>query len=326
MSVNSSNGINLPIIQKNKHVMSADEPVYIASYVYLQSEFANARQYEAGILGDQDPEFLHQYRVCLRRSRAIISLLKNIFPRNEKKGLSILLKNLMQKTNLLRDLDVYLLKKDMFFKQLDNKHHRGLAGFFNDIRQRRTTELNCFCDWLRSASYQQQCLEIESQLQAIKESLPPQSESILCGTYARKTVWKRFKKVSHRVTHIDKQSEDTQIHKLRIDCKKLRYLLEYFEALFKKSDYQRELNSLKELQNYLGDFNDSSVQHDFLSHYLAHKNETSRRYKAVRKLLHISQKQQQQTKIDALQQVKHFLLPQTQLNYQNLCQLPAQKG
>ena len=64
--------------------MLPDQPVYISCYAYLESEFANARRYEAGILHDEDPEFLHQYRVCLRRTRAIISLLKELFPAHEK--------------------------------------------------------------------------------------------------------------------------------------------------------------------------------------------------------------------------------------------------
>ena len=149
---------------------------------------------------------------------------------------------------------------------------------------------------------------------------PPRPAKIPCGTYGRKAVWKRFQKVSDRAANIGAKSGDTEIHQLRVDCKKLGYLLEYFQPLFKKSDYQRELKTLKQLQDYLGDFNDSSVQHDFLSHYLTHKDETSSCYKAVRKLLRISQKQHNQARVHVLQQLERFWLSQTKLDYQALCQ------
>ena len=319
MSVKHSNAIDLPVIERDKLAMQPDQPVYISCYAYLENEFANARRYEGGILLDKDTEFLHQYRVCLRRTRAIISLLKELFPAHEKECLSVQLKDLMQKTNLLRDLDVYLMKKDTFFKQLNHKHHSGLAGFFDDIQHCRTAEFDRLCDWLRSGSYQQQCREIEAHLHRILSCVPPRPAKLPCGTYGRKAVWKRFKKVSKRAGNIDVQSEDSEIHKLRIDCKKLRYLLEYFQPLFKKSDYQRELKTLKQLQDYLGDFNDSSVEHNFLSHYLEHKNETSNRYKAVSKLLHLSRKQHHQARTHVLQQLERFLVAQTKLWYQTLC-------
>ncbi len=38
---------------------------------YLKKELAFCTQYEKGIIKDDDPEFLHQCRVTLRRIRAI---------------------------------------------------------------------------------------------------------------------------------------------------------------------------------------------------------------------------------------------------------------
>ena len=53
---------------------------------------------------------------------------------------------------------------------------------------------------------------------------------------------------------------DEDLHNLRIDCKKLRYLLEFFTSLFPKTQMKLLIKQLKQLQDNLGDFNDLSVQ------------------------------------------------------------------
>ena len=50
------------------------------------------------------------------------------------------------------------------------------------------------------------------------------------------------------------------LHELRIECKKLRYLLEAFAPLFAGKSAARLIRSLKRLQDNLGDFNDYEVQ------------------------------------------------------------------
>ena len=54
------------------------------------------------------------------------------------------------------------------------------------------------------------------------------------------------------------------MHALRIDCKKLRYLIEFFASLFPPTKIRQLINQLKRLQDNLGDFNDLSVQQEYL--------------------------------------------------------------
>ena len=58
--------------------------------------------------------------------------------------------------------------------------------------------------------------------------------------------------------------EDEPIHQLRIDCKKLRYLMEFFASLFPKKKIGKLIRQLKTLQDELGVFNDLSVQQAYL--------------------------------------------------------------
>jgi CHAD domain-containing protein len=68
---------------------------------------------------------------------------------------------------------------------------------------------------------------------------------------------------------IKRSSPDEDLHQLRIQCKKLRYILEFFTSLFPPAEMKLAIKQLKRLQDNLGTFNDLSVQQEMLQQYLA---------------------------------------------------------
>ena len=50
------------------------------------------------------------------------------------------------------------------------------------------------------------------------------------------------------------------LHELRLDCKKLRYLLEFLRSLYPSGQIERLIKSLKGLQDVLGQFQDTESQ------------------------------------------------------------------
>lgn len=67
---------------------------------------------------------------------------------------------------------------------------------------------------------------------------------------------------------INETSPDKNLHQLRIECKKLRYLLEFFTSLFPQDEIAFLIGQLKKLQDNLGRFNDLSIQQEKLNHFL----------------------------------------------------------
>jgi len=55
-------------------------------------------------------------------------------------------------------------------------------------------------------------------------------------------------------------AEAEVLHQLRIECKKLRYMLEFFRSLYTPSQIKGLIRTLRRLQDNLGDFNDCEVQ------------------------------------------------------------------
>ncbi len=64
---------------------------------------------------------------------------------------------------------------------------------------------------------------------------------------------------------------DEAVHQVRIQCKKLRYLVEFFSELLPAEETEHIEKQLRRLQNTLGLFNDYSVQQRSLLSYWERK-------------------------------------------------------
>ena len=64
---------------------------------------------------------------------------------------------------------------------------------------------------------------------------------------------------------------DEALHKVRIHCKKLRYLIEFFSELLPEGETEQIEKQLRRLQTCLGLFNDCSVQQRALLDYWERK-------------------------------------------------------
>jgi len=61
---------------------------------------------------------------------------------------------------------------------------------------------------------------------------------------------------------ITQDSAPQSLHDLRKRCKELRYLLEFFAPLYDPVAYKKVIGDLKQLQDCLGEFQDSEVQRE----------------------------------------------------------------
>ena len=68
---------------------------------------------------------------------------------------------------------------------------------------------------------------------------------------------------------ITDDSPDEMLHELRIECKKLRYLMEFFSSLYDSSTLSALIKRLKLLQDNLGTFNDRCMQFEDMAAHLA---------------------------------------------------------
>ena len=81
---------------------------------------------------------------------------------------------------------------------------------------------------------------------------------------ARERIYKKYGSVVKTGARILESADNSMFHVLRIHCKKLRYLMEFFYSLFPMEKMDILIEQLKKLQDNLGDFNDLRVQEEYL--------------------------------------------------------------
>ena len=234
-----------------------------------------ARSNERGIIDDIDTEFLHDYRVCIRKIRSLLSFLRGVYGENDTEKLKARFSALGGRTNRLRDLDVYLLRRGSYMERLPESLKSGLSKMFDGIEKERKKEHRAISRYFQTKAYEK---EISSLLDLFRETKSIDSGERFdarVGSEVRNIVLKRYRKVNRIGSKIDSEMPGERIHGLRIHCKKLRYAMELFASIFQES-IQHLVKRLKKLQTVLGDYNDCSVQQENLMAILndADRNES----------------------------------------------------
>ncbi len=214
-----------------------------------------------GTCKDLDSEFLHDLRVSVGRTRLTQNQLKGLLPAEQlapfREGFSWL----GTITGPTRDLDVYLLKFADYSQRLPTEHQGDLVPFQRFLQQRQSEEQQKLAAFLQGPRCCELLRDWQAFLEQEREPDPalPHAERPVKEVAARR-IRKLFRRCLREGQAITADSPATELHELRKTCKKLRYLLEFFQSLYPPEDLATLIKALKGLQDNLGDFNDFQVQ------------------------------------------------------------------
>ncbi len=223
------------------------------------------RQNIDGICHDVDSEFLHDFRVSVRRTRSGLAQLKGVFDSETMVWADERFRLLGRRTNLMRDLDVYLLAREQYRQSLPAEVRPGIDLFFDHLQEQRKTAQRELSLFLKSEEH----LAILNVWRSfLKEEGNEHDDwgNKSVKLLADQAIRRRFRRICRDTVLLESDSRNEAYHDLRIQCKKLRYLLEFFASLYPPADMEALVDSLKNLQTGLGDFNDLHVQQETLKH------------------------------------------------------------
>lgn len=216
---------------------------------------------EAGTIDDIDTEFLHDFRVAVRRTRAGLSQIKNTLPVDTVAQYAEFFAWLGQITSPTRDLDVYLLSYQKYQQALPLTLRDDLTPFYAFLKQKQQQAQKELAEHLKSPKYIKQLLAWE---QYLNESLAKKAQASQANQAIKQLadirIWKVYQRVLKEGSAISDKSPAIALHELRKTCKKLRYLMEFFQSLYPQSEIKESIKVLKGFQSVLGDFQDYEVQ------------------------------------------------------------------
>lgn len=294
------------------------QPALEAAAAIIRSCLSVARQNEPGIISDLDTEFLHGYRISLRRIRTVLSQFKGVFTAEDTARLKQAFSGLMEPTGRLRDLDVCLLQRERFYTQVPKPLHPGLDAMFSAFEAERQQCHQQLALHLAGARYKWQIAALQAEFAEEAEMAPGPKAGRPAMKFAQRLIWKRYSKVCRIAGGITPQTADAEIHELRISCKNMRYLMELFAPLFPDRELNLVMKPLKRLQNTLGDFNDCSVQQAALLAFAASPAATRQIALSAGALIAVLHQNQLAARAQVEERFSAFNSPQTQAGFRQL--------
>jgi CHAD domain-containing protein len=214
-----------------------------------------------GVLRDIDTEFLHDLRVAVRRTRSAVKLLGDVLPDGLAEHYAAEFKWLGDLTTPTRDLDVHLLGFGSMAEHLAAGSAADLEPFRAFLVKRRAREFRRLSAALRSSRFRAITDDWRKALLEVRDARRPR-KGLTAAELAVGRTARAYRRVVKRGSAITAASPHEALHDLRKRSKELRYLLEFFAPLYDPLVYRKALSDLKQLQDCLGEFQDSQVQRE----------------------------------------------------------------
>lgn len=210
---------------------------------------------EAGIAARLDIEFLHDYRVAVRRTRSALSHFGDALEPPVQRWAARFFSDLGRRTGAARDLDVMLLELPGYARRLPQARRRSLEAMAGRFSSDVVCEYASFSRWLASKTYRRGLDRWRREIDTLRNA--PEDETI--ARVAARAIDETARKVFKQAKKIRKTDDDEPVHRLRIRCKKLRYVLEFSRSLTPGGEVAELITTLKRLQDVLGTFQDLVV-------------------------------------------------------------------
>ena len=196
-------------------------------------------------LGD-DPEYIHQARVALRRLRALLRVFAPLLPADFVATYSEGWRTFANQLGEARDYDV-LSEETLPAICRQHEDNDRLDAFVEYVQASRLKAREA----ARSHFGQPALGQLTLRFLADLARLPEGNDGPTLKTFARERLEKRLRRIRRELVGIEQQSVD-DLHRLRIQFKRLRYGVEFFSALYPADKIETYGAKLKSIQDSLG--------------------------------------------------------------------------
>lgn len=206
--------------------------------------------YDGAVHGD-DPEYLHQMRVALRRLRAALRLFRSQLPAACDKEITTELAAIMHALADARDLDV--LMQDILVPVVCSMPNEPrIEALVAAAEECRRSARSAAVAYLRSPHYGAAVLRAMAALKRLAHDQHADSD-------LRYFVPKHLDKLHRRIIALAQAADaadPASLHRLRIAIKRMRYALEFFAPMLQVRRTATLTRRLANLQTNLGELND----------------------------------------------------------------------
>ncbi len=212
-------------------------------------------------LDPEDVEGLHDFRVSIRRLRSTLSAWKGLLRGVVEKRDRRMLAGFQKRTGSSRDAEVALVWLEGQVDELEPERRPGW--------ERVVARLRLAADVPSDDANRAVCSEFAEWADGFQSRVAGRAPERSAGSPYAEALAERLDQIAHRLAaRVDVLGDDRKQgpHKVRIACKRLRYLV---EPVLAESEVAASLvDRCKRLQDVLGTLNDANVLDDLLKSYV----------------------------------------------------------
>jgi CHAD domain-containing protein len=237
----------------------------------LRLHFARMLYHEPGTRLGEDIEALHDMRVATRRMRAAFEVFGDYFKKGATKTHLKRLRATGRALGPVRDLDVFLEKMHMHLKEKTEEEQAGLAPLEFSWQTERGVAREKMLAYLDSKAYVTFLKGFSRFVNTSGAGAKPSSDDFPTPDKVQEVapilIYTRLAAV-RAFDRVLSNAKIEQLHALRIEFKKLRYTVEFFEEVL-GAEGSEVVEEIKKVQDHLGDLNDADVACSILSDFLS---------------------------------------------------------
>ena len=227
-------------------------------------------RHEPGTRQGEDIEELHDMRVATRRLRSASRLVNDFFVPMDVAPFIKGLRRTARTLGAVRDLDVLIDKADKYQELLPPERQGGVEPLLASWRTQRETARQKLIAYLDGANYRRFVAASTNFVTAEGAGARPVDPShphphLVCHVVPR-LIYTHFEAVRAYENWLDDPPLE-RLHALRIDCKRLRYALEFFREVL-GAEAKVVIKEVTALQDHLGDLHDADVADHLLRDFL----------------------------------------------------------
>ncbi|MGE5141796.1 MAG: CHAD domain-containing protein [Rudaea sp.] len=238
------------------------EAITRAGRQIVAAQFARMRALEDDVRSGKKADAVHDMRVATRRMRSAFRLLAGFYSGKSIKRIRSGLGRLAGYLGEVRDLDVMLDNLRSHTAALPLEQQRALDPLLADWEARRAKAHRDLVEFMDDEDYAAWIERVEEFIEAKDRQTEPRVADVVPAL-----VWKRYGRVREYEVKV-KQPSLPVLHKLRIQCKRLRYALEFFAELM-GPETASLLQPLIALQDYLGELHDADTAAHLVTDFIA---------------------------------------------------------
>lgn len=276
------------------------------------------QQNSAGSIRGRDTEFMHDYRVSIRKTRSALTQVKKVLPKDIVKKYNKFFSGLGKLTNPVRDLDVFQIKIEQYQNDLGKAAQADLQAFRDYLARSRAEAQKRFISTLNSQEYRQSIKEWREYLENPEPASPPlDNTETAVFKLADELIWNMYQLALEEGSAITDDSEEEELHELRKTCKKLRYLMEFFQSLYPADKIHELIQALKGLQDNLGEYNDQYVHRSMINEFIKQSSDADAN-KACKRVMKFLERKQVKTRRKFAKRFTAFSSPDNQEEFREL--------